>query len=81
MSCGVGCRCGSDPICCGSDIGWWLQIRPPTWEPPYVIGAAQEKAKRQKKIKKRKEKKKKTISVGEEVEKLKPLFPNSGSVK
>ena len=51
MSCGVGCRCGSDPA-------WlWLWhrpaatalIRPLAWEPPYAAGAALEKAKRQKK--------------------------------
>ena len=47
MSCGVGRRRGSDPA--------WLWYRPAataptgplTWEPPYAVGAAQEKAKRQ----------------------------------
>ena len=48
MSCGVGCRRGSDPA-------WlWLwcrpaataPIRPLAWEPPYAVGAALEKAKR-----------------------------------
>ena len=65
MSCGVGCRCGSDPALL------WLWRRPvatdPTqplaWEPPYAAGAAQEiatkttKTKRQKRKKKKKKKK------------------------
>ena len=49
MSCGVGCRCGSDPA-----LLWlWHRlvatapIEPLAWEPPYVEGAAQEMAKRQ----------------------------------
>ena len=51
MSCGVGCRCGSDPV-----LLWlWCRpvatvpIRPLAWEPSYAAGAALEKAKRQKK--------------------------------
>ena len=54
LSCGVGCRCGSDPA-----LLWlWLRlaatapIRPLAWEPPYGTGVALEKAKRQKKKKK-----------------------------
>ena len=42
MSCGVGCRCGSDlPL-----LGLWCRpvatapIRPLAWEPPYAEGAA-----------------------------------------
>ena len=57
MSCGVGCRRGSDP-----ELLWlWHRlaatapIRPLAWEPPYAAGAAQEIAKRQK-IKKKIEK-------------------------
>ena len=53
MSCGVGCRRGSDPA-----LLWlWCrpvataQIRTLAWEPPYAAGAAQEKAKTQKKQK------------------------------
>ena len=54
MSCGVGCRRGSDPAFL------WLWRRPVAtaliqslaWEPPYAAGAAQEIAKRQKKPKK-----------------------------
>ena len=49
MSCGVGHRCGSDPTLL------WLWYRPAAsaligplaWEPPYAVGAALEKAKRQ----------------------------------
>ena len=55
MSCGVCHRCGSDPA-----LLWlWHSpmatnlIRPLAWEPPYAVGAAQEKAKRQKKKKRR----------------------------
>ena len=70
MSCGVGCRRGSDHALL------WLWRRPVAtapiqslaWEPPYAAGAAQEiatttttKDKRQKK----KKKKKKRILVGE----------------
>ena len=50
MSCGVGCRRGSDPT-----VLWlWRRlaatapIGPLAWEPPYATGAAQEMAKRQK---------------------------------
>ena len=55
MSCGVGCRRGSDP-----ELLWlWRRlaatapIRPLAWEPPYVVGAALEEAKRQKDQKKK----------------------------
>ena len=50
MSCGVGRRCGSDPM-----LLWlWCRltattlIRPIAWEPPYATGAGLEKAKRPK---------------------------------
>ena len=53
MSCGVRCRRGLDP-----ELLWlWRRpvatalIRPLAWEPPYAVGAALEKAKRQKKKK------------------------------
>ena len=56
MSCGVGCRCGSDP-----ELLWlWCRpvatapIRPLAWEPPYAVGVALEKAKSQKKTKQKK---------------------------
>ena len=60
MSCGVGYRCGSDPA-----LLWlWRRpaatapIRPLAWEPPYAVGAAQEKAKDKKKKKKERKKEK-----------------------
>ena len=50
MSCGVGCRRGSDPA-----LLWlWCRlvaadpIPPLAWEPPYAMGAALAKTKRQK---------------------------------
>ena len=53
MSCGVGCRRGSDPV-----LLWlWRRpaetspIRPLAWEPPSAVGAALEMAKRQEKKK------------------------------
>ena len=56
MSCGVGCRRGSDPT-----LLWlWPRpvaaapIRPLAWEPLYAAGAAQEMAKVQKAKKKKK---------------------------
>ena len=57
MSCGVGCRGGLDPEL----LQLWFRpvatapIRPLSWEPPYAVGAALEKTKRQKKKKKKKE--------------------------
>ena len=56
VSCGVGRRRGSDP-----ELPWlWCRsvatalIQPLAWEPPYAVGAAQEKSKRPKKKKKMK---------------------------
>ena len=67
MSCGVGRRCGLDPM-------WlWLWCRPVAtvliqplaWEPPYAVGAASEMAKRQKtKQKQTKKPKNKTKKKG-----------------
>ena len=58
MSCGVGCRRGSDPA-----LLWLLRrpvatapIGPLAWEPPYAAGAAQEIAKKDKKKKKKNKK-------------------------
>ena len=57
MSCGVDCRCSSDP----TFLWLWRKpvattpIQPLAWEPPYAAGAAQEMAKRQKKKKKKKD--------------------------
>ena len=63
VSCGVGCRRGSDPA-----LLWlWRRpaatapIRPLAWEPPYAVGAAQEMAKRQNKQTNKKKNQKKTI--------------------
>ena len=54
MSCGVGRRCGSDPV-----LLWlWCRpattapIRPLAWQLPYATGMALEKTKRQEKKKK-----------------------------
>ena len=51
VSCGVGCRCGSD-----TELLWlWCRlvviapIGPLAWEPPYAAGAALEKTKKKKK--------------------------------
>ena len=52
MSCGVGCRRGSDAM-----LLWlWCKpvatapIRPLAWEPPYATGTALEMAKKKKKV-------------------------------
>jgi len=57
MSCGVGCRCSSDPT-----LLWlWRRpvatapIRPLAWDPPYAMGSAQENGKKTKKKKKKKD--------------------------
>ena len=54
VSCGVGCRLGSDPA-----LLWlWHRpvatapIRPLAWEPPYATGVAQRNSKKKKKKKK-----------------------------
>ena len=51
MSCGVGCRCGSDPT-----LLWLCRrptaiapIRPLAWEPPYAAGEALERHQKKKK--------------------------------
>ena len=57
MSCGVGCRRGSDPVLLSlwRRLGATAPIGPLAWEPPYAAGAAQRnsKKKRQKKKKER----------------------------
>ena len=58
MNCGVGCRRGPNPMLLWlwcSPVATTL-IRPLAWEPPYAVGAALEKAKRQKKKKEKKKK-------------------------
>ena len=53
MSCGVGCRQGLDPalLWLWCRLGATALVRPLTWESPYAVGAALEKAKRQEKKK------------------------------
>ena len=52
MRCGVGHKCGSDPAL----LWFWCRpaatalIEPLVWEPPYAMGGAPEKAKREKKF-------------------------------
>ena len=55
MSCGVGCKHGSDPV-----LLWlWCRllapapIRPLAWEPPYAVGVALKRQKDKKKEKKK----------------------------
>ena len=50
MSCGVGCRRGSDPAlwCPWRRMEVTAWIRPLAWEPPYAVGAALEKTKKKK---------------------------------
>ena len=53
MSCGVGCRRGSDPTLMWLPLWLWLWHRPAAvaligplaWEPPYATGAALKKQK------------------------------------
>ena len=51
MSCGVGCRLGSDPqlLWLWRRLAATAPIGPLAWEPPYAAGMALEMAKRQKK--------------------------------
>ena len=51
VSCGVGRRHGSDPalLWLWRRLAATAPIRPLAWEPPYAVGVALEKAKRQKK--------------------------------
>ena len=65
MSCGVGSRCGLDPVLL------WLWHRPATaapnpplaWELPYAVGVALKRPKTKKKKKKKKEKKKEKSQI------------------
>jgi len=50
MSCGVGCRCSSDPAWLWRRPAAAVQIQPLAWELPYATGAAL-KSKRKKKKK------------------------------
>ena len=75
MSCGVGCRRGSDPtlLWLWHRLAATAPIRPLAWETPYATGAAQEIAKRQnkktktkKQIKRKNNKNHMIISIDEE---------------
>ena len=54
MSCGIGRRHGSDPelLWLWQKTGSTVPIRPLAWEPPYAVGVALEKAKKDQKKKK-----------------------------
>ena len=45
MSCGVGCRCGSEPelLCLWRKLAAATPIGPPAWEFPYALGAVLKK--------------------------------------
>ena len=65
MSCGVGCRHGSDPA-----LLWlWRRpvatapVRPLAWEPPYAAGAAQKNSKKTKQTNKQKKQNKNWVHV------------------
>jgi len=51
MSCGVGCRRGSDPtlLWLWSRLGATTPIRPLAWEPPYATGAVLKRKRKRKK--------------------------------
>ena len=71
MSCGVGCRHGSDP----SLLWLWHRLaataptRPLAWEPPYAPGVALKK--KDKKTKKEKKERKKLRTEFEEISEVK----------
>ena len=52
-SCGVGCRCGSDPtlLWLWHRLAATAPIGPLTWEPPYLMGSALKKKKERKRKK------------------------------
>ena len=54
MSCGVSRRCSSDPVLLWRRLAATAPIKPLVWEPPYAVGAALEKAKKDQKKKKKK---------------------------
>ena len=58
MSCGVGCRHGSDLVWLWCRLVAAALIRPLSWEPPYAVGVA---LKRQKDKNKTKQKKPRNI--------------------
>jgi len=56
VSCGVGCRCGSDPalLWLWRRLAATAPIRPLAWEPPHATEVALEMAKKTKRKKERK---------------------------
>ena len=52
MGCGVGCRHTQILCCCGSGIGWQLQLQldPLDWELPYTMGVAIEEKKKKEEV-------------------------------
>ena len=60
MSCGIGRRRGQIPHCCGCGVGGQLQFPHGAWEPPYAMGAA---LNRQRKEKRKERKKKKNVYI------------------
>ena len=78
MSCGVGCRRGSDPA-----LLWlWCRrvatapIQPLAWEPPYAEGAAQEIATTTTTKKERQKTKKKEYDLPKNLLSVVPYWPN-----
>ena len=53
MSCGVGRRCGSNPLLLWHRPAATAPMGPLTWEPPYATGAALKRHKNQKKKEKK----------------------------
>ena len=81
VSCGVGRRCGSDPM-----LLWlWRRlvatdpIQPLAWEPPYAAGAAQEIATTTTTKKDKKKKKNKNLAKGSQPEHWKKGDPRTHS--
>ena len=76
VSCGVGCRCVSDPalLCLWHRWAATALIRPLAWETPYATGEALKKKKTNKKKTKKKKKgrKKRTNRVVKNVENWNP---------
>ena len=50
MSCGVGCRCGLDPVLLWCRPAATALIRPLAWEPPYATGVALKRQETKKKF-------------------------------
>ena len=81
MSCSIGRRHSSDPallwLWCG--LAATAPIRPLAWEPPYAVGVALEKAKRQKQNK-TKQKNALSVCMALSQTEFKGLAPSLGSL-